>query len=131
MCGELEDDGPSKFEDLLYTRFLSHAQLMLAQQEQRNVSAGDPVLSTIDKLFTDALARAVKDNESVHPDKQYALLSMQPLVFARLAGFIAGHLSLQEDPLRKVMEAMMHGYAEAEENDARGGHDHGDGWHSH
>ncbi len=131
MCGELEDDGPTKYEELLYTRFLSHANAALAQQAGKPARDGDAIISTIEKLFTDALSRAVKDAEQVHPDRQYSLLSMQPLVFARLAGFLAGHLSLQEDPLRKVMEAMMHGYAEAAQLDVSGGHDSGDGWHSH
>jgi hypothetical protein len=49
---------------------------------------------------------------------------MQPLVFARLAGFLAAHASLQEDPLRKVVEALMLGYAEAERIQPYHGHDH-------
>jgi hypothetical protein len=49
---------------------------------------------------------------------------MQPLVFARLAGLMAGHLSLGDDPLRRVMEAMMHGYAEADSMEPDHGHDH-------
>ncbi len=130
MCGEDDDDGPSRFEEMLYTRFLAAARALLAQQEARGAGRNDEVIATIDKLFTDALSRAVKDTEGAEADQQYPLLSMQPLVFARLAGFLAGHLSLQEDPLRKVMEAMMHGYAEAENID-RSGHDHGEGWHSH
>ncbi len=130
MCGDDDDNGSSRFEELLYTRFLASARALLAQQEARNPGRNGEVVATIDKLFTDALSRAVKDTEGMGEDQQYAVLSMQPLVFARLAGFLAGHLSLQEDPLRKVMEAMMHGYAEAESID-RSGHDHGDGWHSH
>ncbi len=131
MCGELEEDGPTKYEEMLYTRFLAHANSILSGQTRQNSAQDSEIISTIEKLFTDALSRAVKDAENVHPDRQYSLLSMQPLVFARLAGFLAGHLSLQEDPLRKVMEAMMHGYGEAEEMDTRGGHDHGEGLHSH
>ena len=46
---------------------------------------------------------------------------------AYFAGFLAGHMSLQEDPLRKVMEALMLGYGEAEEMTAAD-HEHG---HSH
>ena len=39
------------------------------------------------------------------------------MVFARLAGFLAAHMALAEDPLRRVMEAMMLGYSEAEAMD--------------
>jgi hypothetical protein len=31
-------------------------------------------------------------------------------VLARLAGFLAGHLDLREDPLRSSIEALMSGY---------------------
>jgi hypothetical protein len=81
----------------------------------------------MDKLFTDALARAARDADGAGDGQHYARLASQPLVFARLAGFLAAHMSLQEDPLRKVIEAMMLGYAEAEEM-AAADHDHG---HSH
>ena len=53
-------------------------------------------------------------------------LAVQPLVFARLAGFLASHLALNEDPLRKLMEAMMHGYTEAEKLAPDHGHYHDD-----
>ncbi len=129
MCGDDEDDSASRFEELLYTRFLGNVNALLSQGAGKR--AGNDVIAAIDKLFADCLTRARDDAEAADPDQQYEMLSMQPLVFARLAGFLAGHLSLQEDPLRKVMEAMMHGYAEAESIE-RGGHDHGDGgWHTH
>lgn len=128
MCGE-DDDGASRTEELLYTRFVASAQALLNRQRTSAIQQ-DVVLASIDKLFTDALSRAMKDTEAAADADQYAMLAMQPVVFARLAGFLAGHLSLQEDPLRKVMEAMMHGYAEAEQID-RSGHDHGEGWHTH
>jgi hypothetical protein len=82
------------------------------------------VNSALDRLFADALSRSIRDQESLGEDKQYNLLSMQPLVFARLAGFLAAHASLQEDPLRKVIEALMLGYAEAEQIEPYHGHDH-------
>jgi hypothetical protein len=57
---------------------------------------------------------------------------MEPLVFARLAGFIAAHVPLSEDPLRRVMEALMLGYSEGEIALPDHDHDHGDDpFHSH
>jgi urease accessory protein UreE len=46
-------------------------------------------------------------------------------VLARLAGFLAGQVALNEDPMRKVMEALMHGYGEAESPPERDHHGHG------
>ena len=73
-------------------------------------------------------AAATLDNT---PDEVtgYERLSMEPLVYARLAGFMAAHQPLQEDPLRRLIEALMTGYAEGEAVMAQDhrhshGHDH-------
>jgi hypothetical protein len=66
----------------------------------------------------------------VAEERRYEMLAAQPIVFARLAGFLAAHASLHDDPLRKVIEALMHGYSEAERIEPEHGHDH-DGPHHH
>jgi hypothetical protein len=54
---------------------------------------------------------------------------MEPLVYARVAGFMAAHQPIEDDPLRRLIEALMTGYAEGEEAAAVAQHhDHG---HSH
>lgn len=124
MCGDLEEGGPGKFETMLYNRYVDHAKKVLGEQTARN-APDDSLVAAIDQLFTAALGRAVKDTEATNENQRYDMLVMQPLVFARLAGFLAGHQSLAEDPMRKILEAMMHGYSEASQmliNDH--GHDH-------
>jgi hypothetical protein len=130
MCGDLEEDeGDSKLEEMLYGRFVAHARALLATspQEPPADNAG-----YMEKLFTDALSRAVKDCEQAAKDQRYERMIAQPVVFARLAGFLAAHMSLGEDPLRRVMEALMVGYSEAEVMDRenldreRSDYDHGD-----
>jgi hypothetical protein len=119
MCGDLEEE--NGFETALYARFRSHAQTLLmkgGKSDEKSINAA------LDRLFKDALSRSIRDQESLEEGEQYELLSMQPLVFARLAGFLAAHASLQEDPLRKVIEALMLGYAEAEQIEPYHGHDH-------
>ena len=124
MCGELEDDGPAALEDHLYTAFLAHTRALLAEQARHAGKDPESAAAYADKLFAAALMRARSDCEARDPEHRYQTLAVQPLVFARLAGFLASHLSLGEDPLRKVMEAMMHGYAEAEYLEPEHGHDH-------
>jgi hypothetical protein len=125
MCGDLEDEeSESRLEAMLYRRFAAHAQALLAQ-------AAGPSLSDnaiyMERLFSDVLSRALKDCEQAETDGRYERLIAQPVVFARLAGFLAAHMSLGEDPLRRVMEAMMLGYSEAEAMDReRSDYGHGD-----
>ncbi|MDB5571917.1 MAG: hypothetical protein JWN93_3100 [Hyphomicrobiales bacterium] len=130
MCGELEDDGPTRIEELRANAFLVHARALLAASE-RAAPHADPLIASIDKLFADALARAMRDCDGAPEGRGYDMLSMQPLAFARLAGLLAAHLSPGEDPLRRVIEALMHGYAEADRIEADHGHDHGPFGHSH
>jgi hypothetical protein len=127
MCGEIEEDGPSDVEERLHARFLNHARNLLAQYAKapKPKDAAD-LNAYMDKLFTDALSRAARDTDTTD-GQHYARLASQPLVFARLAGFLASHMALQEDPLRKVIEALMLGYAEGEEMTVQD-HEHG---HSH
>ncbi|MGE3646516.1 MAG: hypothetical protein AB7F96_21930 [Beijerinckiaceae bacterium] len=129
MCGDFEED--SKLEDVLYDRYQAHAKRLLERQAGQSAPE-DGVVAAIDALFTAALGRAVKDTEGATDTDRYEMLSMQPLVFARLAGYLAGHLALQEDPLHKVMDALMHGYREAGEAQRNHDHDHHhDNDHSH
>ena len=130
MCGDLEEE--DRFEGDLYQRFLVHSQAMLAKAP----AGGDELNRYLDKLFNDLLKRCVVDAEKVASPNAYRQVAMQSLVLARLAGFLAGHVALNEDPMRKLMEAMMLGYAEAESppvHDHHGhehGHEHAHG-HSH
>ena len=120
MCGDMDDD-ESEIEERLYARFRAHAQTLLADAAPQEPADLNQYL---DKLFSDGLSRCVRDGEQADAAQRYERLAMQPLVFARLAGFLAGHLALSEDPLRKVIEAMMMGYGEAEALDHAQAKDH-------
>ena len=128
MCGDLEEE--DRFEGDLYQRFLAHSQAMLAKAP----AGGDDLNRYLDGLFNDLLNRCVADAEKVASPNAYRQLAMQSLVLARLAGFLAGHVALNEDPLRKLMEAVMLGYSEADSPSAHDhhGHEHGhDHPHAH
>ncbi len=128
MCGDLDEEDP--LEAALHARFQSHARALLKSRSgSAGTAAGAPLPSYLDGLFADALARCVRDMDAAAEERRYEMLAAQPIVFARLAGFLAAHASLQEDPLRKVVEALMHGYAEAER--IAPDHDHGHDHHVH
>jgi hypothetical protein len=128
MCGELdEDESDSELEEKLYARFLRHARELLKDDAGSSQKQPADLASYMERLFCDVLNRSVCDGELAGANR-YERLSVQPVVFARLAGLLAGHLALGEDPLRKVIEAMMLGYAEAETMDRarEQAHHHGD-----
>jgi hypothetical protein len=124
MCGDDEDAG--ELEELLYARFLVHARALLQPHGHATTDPTPPddPIAYMDKLFSDALSRCARDGEEAGADSRYRRLASQPLVFARLAGLLAGHLGLDQDPLRKVIEALMQGYAEAAQADHGHDHDH-------
>jgi len=121
MCGDLDDD-ESEIDERLYARFRAHAMALLTQQGAPDQPSD--LNQYLDKLFSDGLSRSLRDGEQADAAQRYERLRMQPLVFARLAGFLAAHASLSEDPLRKVIEALMMGYGEAEAMDREHAHDH-------
>src|SRR5215475_16118110 len=90
MCGDMDDEG-SELEERLYARFRAHAQTLLSEpvpQEPKDLN------QYLDNLFSDVLSRTLRDGEHGDPAQRYERLGMQPLVYARLAGFLAGHLTL-------------------------------------
>jgi hypothetical protein len=133
MCGELEEEvGPG---DEAVTRYEAHVHSMLAGLKLKSKHA-DPIHAHLDRLFRGLLVDTVDERKAPRDMEPYQRLAMEPLVFARLAGFMAAHLPLSEDPLKRVIEAVMLGYSEGEiavpdhSHDHFHGHDHGHG-HSH
>ncbi len=123
MCGDLETD-----ETLLeefYTRFVEDARAFLADYEEGDGPAdGDGLYRYLDELFRSMLKTAA-DGESAPADTSgYDRLCMEPLVFARIAGFMAAHQPLEDDPMRRLIEAVMTGYSEGEDALERYAHRH-------
>jgi hypothetical protein len=130
MCGELEEEvGP---DEEIYNRYVAHVHAFLAGMKGKGKSA-DAVHSHLDRLFRGLLLETVDERKAPQSMTGFQRMSMEPLVFARLAGFIAAHVPLSEDPLRRLMEALMLGYSEGEltlAQDHDHDHDH-DPFHGH
>ena len=126
MCGDLEEE--DRLETALYARFRSHANTLLRRRPKGAPADAHSRLHGR-ALRRCAAARCARDGDAAEESRRYELLAAQPVVFARLAGFLAAHAAPGEDPLRKVIEALMHGYAEAERIPPDHGHDHDDDDH--
>ena len=122
MCGDIESD--ESLAEEYYVRFVEHTRRYLATLADDGRD-GDPVYAYLDTLFRNTLRSAAELNRAPEEVSGYDRLSMEPLVYARLAGFMAAHQPLQEDPLRRLIEALMTGYTEGEAiMTEQHGHDH-------
>lgn len=139
MCGDLEEE--ARPDEEVYARFVAHVHSFLAGMKKKGKGADD-VHAHLDRLFRELLLSLVDEKKAPEDMGGYQRLAMEPLVFARLAGFIAAHVPLAEDPLRRVIEALMVGYSEGEialahdhdhdhDHDDHHGHGHGGRGHTH
>jgi hypothetical protein len=132
MCGELEDE--VRPDEEIYARFVAHVHSFLAGLKKKGRGA-DEVHAHLDRLFREQLLAVLDEKRAPDDMSGYDRMVMEPLVFARLAGFVAAHVPLGEDPLRRVIDALMVGYSEGEvaqahDHDHDHDHHHGHG-HTH
>jgi len=123
MCGDLEEQDSEA--ERLYGQFLFAAQTAIHDATEHrggNRARLDghegplpdkDVFGYMDGLFADVLGACLRDAKRVSEPERYRVLSSQAVVLAKLAGFLAGHLDLREDPLRTSISALMGGYDSA------------------
>ena len=124
MCGDLEEEDTEA--ERLYDAFLQAAHSAIHEAidhrggsrnrlhdraaDQAGAVSDAALHGYMDGLFGDILNACIKDGRRVGGADAYRVLASQSVVLARLAGFLAGHLDLREDPLRNSVEALMAGY---------------------
>jgi hypothetical protein len=128
MCGELDEEGEAGGE--LFHRFLvaAHDALHHSEVRRAGLQRHDGPIPThelhayMDGLFADLLRMCIADAERTDETNRYRVLSAQAAVFARMAGFLSGHLSPDQDPLHMALDALLDGYAAKDH--ANGSHHH-------
>jgi hypothetical protein len=107
MCGDLDnlEDTPT----LAAYRRLAAGLPHDASLPKAAAPASD-LPSYMSGLFNSVIARACADAEAAS-SLDSSLLLAQSVVLARAAGMLAAQMSVREDPLRSVIEAVMDGYA--------------------
>jgi hypothetical protein len=124
MCGDLEEEDTEA--ERLYAAFLHEAHAAVHEaidhrggsrnrlderpDEQGGAVSDAALHGYMDGLFGDILNACIKDGRRAGDSDGYRVLAAQSVVLARLAGFLAGHLNLRDDPLRNSIDALMAGY---------------------
>ena len=75
-------------------------------------------------FFRAGVAPATEYGDAPEEVSGYERLCMEPLVYARLAGFMAAHQPLEDDPMRRLIDAVMTGYDEGEAIMSENAHGH-------
>lgn len=117
MCGEIDEQ--ERIDEELFERFLALAgQHGVAPETPGKDAPGDLSEETarsayMNGLFSAGLRRAVTDAASLPEGERMDAVAGQAIVFARLAGFLAGQFPPDADLFRTAVNAMLEGHAEA------------------
>ena len=128
MCGDIDDE--TGLDEELLARLTAHAGKYgaLASDGGAGLAAGfaDETARAgyMSGLFRDSLCRALTDATATPQGSHADAIASQAIVFARLAGFLAGHLPPGGDMFRSLVDAMMDGYKEPAEIAGKQHHDH-------
>jgi hypothetical protein len=113
VCGDIESD--ESLGEEFYARFREHARQFLAKlTTQTRRGEASQLYAYLDALLRRELSAAANPDSAPDAVSGYERLRMEPLVYARIAGFMAAHQPLDEDPMKRLIEALMTGYAEGE-----------------
>ncbi len=113
MCGDF--DHHDELDDELFEGLLALAagHGVTPQADGRNCPASLADVSArrayMDGLFRAGLTRAVSDAAMLPAGERADAMAGQAIVFARLAGFLAGQFPAQADLFRTVSAAMLEG----------------------
>lgn len=116
MCGEIDEQ--SRIDEELFDRFLelaarysvlpgtpgSDAPKVLTDQAVR--------VAYMDRLFKAGLTRAVNDAANLPEGERMDVLAGQAIVFARLAGILAGQFPAEADLFRTVVGTLVESHNE-------------------
>ena len=142
MCGEVDEE--LRHDDEIVSRLLYIAgsygvtQQTLAARNVPPLTSDEGRPAYMSELFGKVLNHAVSDLHAIPEGRRADTIANQAIVFARLAGFLAGQLPPGDDLMRATLEALLDGQAEparafqrlrdrdhGHSHDHDHGHDHG------
>ncbi len=141
MCGEFEEE--DYLDETMFRRFLALARSFGVRPADGNkksdmdLSQDEDRTQYMKELFSAGLVRSVNDAQFIPQDgERMNAVAVQSIVFARLAGYLAGQLPGEANMTKATMEAMLDGFSEAQDaakawDEHEGGHHHHHGHHHH
>ena len=117
MCGD--DDDLNQVDEDLYNRLLDKASgfgVSPANQEGNtalDLNDQQKRFQYMNDLFTAGLKRALNDADCQNSGDRMDMVAGQAIVFARLAGLLAGQFPPESDLFHTVVSALMDGHKEA------------------
>ena len=144
MCGEVEDDQQSDEEIVARLIYIAGGhgvtQQTLTARTAAPLKSDDERPAYMSDLFRRMLNHAASDLVAIPDGHRAQTIANQAVVFARLAGFLAGQLPPGDDMMRTTLEALLDGQAEPARTFQRlrdrdhghsHDHDHGHDHHDH
>jgi hypothetical protein len=116
MCGEVEDDLQGDEEIVARLIYVAGAhgvtQQTLTARSAAPLKSDDDRPAYMSNLFRLMLNHAASDLAAVPEGHRAQTIANQAVVFARLAGFLAGQFPPGDDMMRATLEALLDGQAE-------------------
>ena len=116
MCGEIDEQ--SRIDEELFDRFLelaAHHGVLPGTpggDAPTHLADEDTRVAYMDRLFKAGLARALNDATNLPEGERMDVLAGQAIVFARLAGFLAGQFPAEADLFRTVVGTLVESHNE-------------------
>lgn len=116
MCGDFDDQ--EKIDEELFERFIEMVQRFGVSPEKPGVDAPSRLQEEsvradyMNDLFKAGLTRSVTDAANLPCGEHMDALAGQAIVFARLAGFLAGQFPPETDLYRTISSAMLDAHSE-------------------
>ena len=119
MCGDIDEQ--SLIDEELFERFLELAARHGVSPESPDGDAPTQLTQKraraayMDRFFKAGLSRALNDAANLPHGERMDVLAGQAIVFARLAGFLAGQFPPEVDVFRTVIGTLVEGHNEPAE----------------
>lgn len=120
MCGDFDEN--DKIDEELFDRLLEQASrfgvapVSSGSDDPAPLDSKEKRFAYTQKLFAAGLRRSLSDASALPVGERMDAIAGQAIVFARLAGFLAGQFPPNADLYRTISAAMLDGHDQRDES---------------